>query len=325
MVSALFSPIQVKDVRFRNRVVMPPMVTLLADEAGRVTDDLVEHYLPRARAGTALIIVEATCVDEKGRIWERGIGAWSDDHVSGLARLAGAIKGEGAVAGIQLVHGGPQTSVELCGERLGPSEADPPQGGPRPRAMTVAEIRAAQQSFVSAAARCAEAGFDLVEVHGAHDYLLDSFVSAATNQRTDEYGDAFRNRIRNLVETCARVKDRAGDKPLVCCRFSIFNKEPGEWGTQDLELLVGELKRAGVDVLHASTDGALKPCLGTGETIGRLVKRATDLPIIVAGGLGNPHFAERAVADGHADFAAIGQAMFDDTDWTIRAKGALGA
>lgn len=323
--SVLFSPIQVKGTGFRNRVVMPPMVTLLADESGRVTDKLVEHYVARARAGTGLIIVEATCVDDKGRIWERGIGAWRDDHIPGLARLASAIKDQGAVAGVQLVHGGPQTSVELCGERLGPSEADPPQGGPRPRAMTTAQIRAAQQSFAAAASRCVQADFDLVEVHGAHDYLLDSFVSAATNRRTDEYGGAFENRIRNLVETCSRVKGRIGDRPLLCCRFSIFNKEPGEWGTQDLELLAGELGRAGVDILHASTDGALKPCLGTGETIGRLVKRATDLPLIVAGGLGNPHFAERAVAEGHADFAAIGQAMFDDPDWTIRAKAALGA
>jgi 2,4-dienoyl-CoA reductase-like NADH-dependent reductase (Old Yellow Enzyme family) len=324
-VSVLFSPIQVKGTRFRNRVVMPPMVTLLADEAGRVTDELVAHYLPRARADTGLIIVEATCVDAKGRVWERGLGAWSDDHIPGLTRLAGAIKGEGAVAGIQLVHGGPQTSVELCGERLGPSEADSTRGGPRPRAMTAAEIRAAQESFASAAARCVEAGFDLVEVHGAHDYLLDSFVSAATNERTDGYGGTFGNRIRNLVETCTRVKDGIGDRPLLCCRFSIFNKEPGEVGSEDLQALACELERAGVDILHASTDGALKPCLGTGETIGRLLKRAADLPLIVAGGLGNSHFAERAVADGHADFAAIGQAMFDDPDWTIRAKAALGA
>ncbi|MFB3880753.1 MAG: hypothetical protein ACE149_05790 [Armatimonadota bacterium] len=323
--SVLFSPIQLGPVSVRNRVVMPPMVTLIADDAGRVTDRLVEHYVSRARAGTGLIIVEATCVAANGRVWERGIGAWDDDHIPGLTRLAAAIKQEGALVGIQLVHGGPQTSVELCGERLGPSEVDPPQGGPRPREMSASEIAAAQQSFVSAAARCAEAGFDLVEVHGAHGYLLDSFLSAETNARADAYGGAFASRMRMMVETCASVRERIGSSTLLCCRFSFFNKQSGEVSAADLAALVSALQRAGVDVLHASTDGALKPFLDTGDTIGRFVKRSCALPLIVAGGLGDPRQAERAVADGHADLAAIGQAMFDDPDWTAQARQTLGA
>lgn len=323
--SVLFSPIQLGDVPIRNRVVMPPMVTLIGDDAGRVTSDVTQHYASRARAGTGLIVVEATCVDAKGRVWERGLGAWSDDHVAGLADLAAAIKSEGAVAGIQLVHGGPQTSVELCGERLGPSEVDPPQGGPRPRAMSASEIEAAQHSFAAAAARSAEAGFDLVEVHGAHGYLLDSFLSAETNVRTDGYGGAFDARMRMTVETCTVVKQRIGGSALLCCRFSLFNKQPGEVDEADLRALVLALEQAGVDVLHASTDGALKPTLGTTDTLGQLVKRSCALPLIVAGGLGDPRDAERAVADGHADLAAIGQAMFDDPHWTTRARQALGA
>jgi 2,4-dienoyl-CoA reductase-like NADH-dependent reductase (Old Yellow Enzyme family) len=301
------------------------MVTLIGDDAGRVTGDVIQHYASRARAGTGLIIVEATCVDAKGRVWERGLGAWSDDHAAGLATLAAAIKSEGAVAGIQLVHGGPQTSVELCGARLGPSEVDPPQGGLRSRAMSASEIAAAQQSFAAAASRSVEAGFNLVEVHGAHGFLLDSFLSAETNVRTDGYGGSFDARMRMVVETCAAVKQRIGGSALLCCRFSLFNKQPGEVSEQDLRALVLALQRAGVGVLHASTDGALKPCLSTSYTIGQLVRRSCALPLIVAGGLGDPRDAERAVADGHADLAAIGQAMFDDPDWTARARRALGA
>ena len=323
-VSALFSPITVKGVDFRNRVVMPPMVTLVADEQGCVTDEQIEHYARRARAGTGLIIVEATCVQKKGRIWERGLGAWSDDHIPGLTRLAKAIKEEGAVASIQLVHGGPQTSVELCGDRPGPSEVDPPRGGPRSRALRVAEMLAIQDSFAAAAVRCAAAGFEMVEIHGAHDFLLDSFLSAATNRRTDEYGGSFEKRMRMMVETCTRASRAIHDKALLCCRFSLFNKEPGEVSPYDLGALVGALEGAGVGLLHASTDGALKGCFGSAKTIGQWIKHTAQVPIVVAGGLGNPADAERAVAGGHTDFAAVGQAMMDDPEWTQHAKAALG-
>ncbi len=321
--SALFTPIVVNGVRFRNRVVMPPMVTLVADTQGCVADEQVEHYARRARAGTALIIVEATCVDAKGRVWERGLGAWSDDHIPGLGRLASAIKGGGSVAGIQLLHGGPQTSVDICGERLGPSESEPPRGGPSPRALSADEIKSIQNSFSDAASRCVEAGFELVEVHGAHDYLLDSFLSSQTNRRADGYGGDFEGRMRMMVETCAAVRSCVCDRALLCCRFSIFNKEPGEVSATDLSLLACSLEGAAVSILHASTDGALKGCFGSAKTIGNWLKESSRLPVIAAGGLGDPRDAERAVAEGHIDFAAIGQAMMDDPEWTQHARATI--
>jgi len=325
-VSALFSLIEIRGHTFRNRVVMPPMVTLLAGPDGRVTDKHIEHYSARARAGTALLIIEATVVDEGGRMWDTGLGAWDDSQIPGLARLVRAIADEGAVAGIQLLHAGPQGDPELPdNERVGPSEVVPPSGGPPARALTVEEIQAIEERFAGAAFRCVEAGFGMIEVHGAHNFLLDSFLTTQTNTRTDEYGGDISGRLRMMVETCRRMKDRIGDDALLDCRISLFNKAAGEFGADDFKQLVTALEGADIDVLHISTDGAFKGCFGSDKTIGRWAKETTDLPIIVAGGLGDPHDAERAVAEGHTDLAAIGSAMMEDPDWTARARSALRA
>ncbi len=324
--SLLFSPIEVKAVAFRNRVVMPPMVTLFADEDGCVTDRHTEHYVARARAGTALIILEATAVDARGRVWTGGLGAYDDGQTDGLAGLASAIRNEGAIAGIQLVHGGPQGDLDISGnDRVGPSEVGPPSGGPLPRALSVEEISAIQERFAEAAGRAADAGFDLVEVHGAHDYLLDSFLSTQTNKRSDEYGGGFVGRMRFMVETCHAVRQQIGDRALLCCRISLFNKAEGEIALADFHGLVRGLEEADIDVLHVSTDGALKPCFGEQQAVGQAAKKATSLPTIVAGGLGDPADAERALSDGHADFAAIGSAMMENPNWTAIARAALGA
>jgi NADPH2 dehydrogenase len=330
--SVLFSTITVKHLTFKNRVVMPPMVSVglpeLADCAavdGVVSEAGLEHYARRARAGTGLIIVEATAVDEGGRCWKGGLCAYSDKHLPGLRRLAERIHAGGAAAGIQLVHGGPQGSPELAPDGLvGPSEVQPTESHPGVRALTVEEIHRIEQFFEEAAARAVEAGFDVVEVHGAHGFLLDSFVLAQRNRRTDEYGSSLGGRMRMLLETCRRVKQRISVRALLDCRISIFNKREEGFSAGDLKQLVGGLEDAGIDLLHISTDGAFKGYFGSERTIGQWAKKMTDLPIIVAGGLGDPADAERAVAEGHADFAAVGTAMLKDPDWTRRAAEKLG-
>jgi 2,4-dienoyl-CoA reductase-like NADH-dependent reductase (Old Yellow Enzyme family) len=312
-------------MKFRNRVVMPPMVTQKADRDGNVTDALLEHYGARAAAGTGLIIVEATAVDRKGRVWDGGLGAYDDSHVSGLARLAARIHEHGAVAGIQLVHGGPQASPDLCdGDRVGPSAVPPPDEGQTPRELNRREIEEIQDRFAEAAVRALEAGFDLAEMHGAHDYLLDSFLAAKHNWRKDAYGGSITRRAAMLAETCERAKSAMGNRGLLCCRISLFNKPEGEFTQERLREVLGMLVEAGVDVLHISTDGAFKEQFGSGKTPGILAKEACDLPVIVAGGLGDPEDAERAVAEGHADFAAVGSAMYEDAVWTEKARAALG-
>jgi NADPH2 dehydrogenase len=331
--SALFSLITVKHITFRNRVVMPPMVCIAMPELancaaadGVISDATIEHYGRRADAGTALIIVEATAVDEGGRCWEGGLGAYSDNHLPGLKRLAQRIHDGGAIAGIQLVHGGPQGSPQLTPRGLvGPSDVAPTESQPNVRALTVPEIQQVQQRFADAAARAAQAGFDLVEVHGAHGFLLDSFLMAERNRRSDEYGASIEGRMRMLVETCERVRQSIGDSALLDCRISVFNKRQEGFTAADLERLVRGLEQAGVDLLHVSTDGAFRGYFGTPRTIGHWVKSITHLPVIVAGGLGDPPDAERLIAEAHADFAAVGSAMLRDPDWTLHARQQLGA
>jgi NADPH2 dehydrogenase len=320
--SALFSPLSVRTVTFRNRIVMPPMVMNFGDRQGRVTEMVLSHYGKRAAAGTGLIIVEATAVDPAGRCWHGGLGAYSDDQLEGLAMLAERIHAEGAVAGIQLVHGGPQGSAEICGGTVGPSAVRPADGAPMPRALTSSEIAAIEERFAAAAARVVAAGFDMVEIHGAHGFLLDSFLSKRRNTRSDAYGGSLAGRMRMLAETCRLTRERIGSV-LLTCRISVFNKLQEGFSAGELRELVTGLTGTGLDLLHVSTDGALKGYFNTRQSIGQLVKSITPLPIIVAGGLGHPTDAERAIAEGHANLVAIGHAMLDDPEWTKHAATGL--
>jgi len=162
-----------------------------------------------------------------------------------------------------------------------------------------------------------------VEVHGAHGFLLDSFLITQRNRRSDAYGGSLAGRMRFLVETCKQVRVRIGSLALLGCRISIFNKLDEGFSQEDLAQLVQGLEKASVDVLHVSTDEAFKGYFGTRKTIGQWVKELTGLPIIVAGGLGDPARAERLVAEGHADLAAVGRAMLQDPEWTRHAREAL--
>ncbi|MCL5997639.1 MAG: NADH:flavin oxidoreductase [Chloroflexi bacterium] len=329
--SILFSPITIEGLVFRNRVVMPPMVRLtplmppeVVETGGQVTDTVLDHYLLRARAGTGLIVVEATAVDPAGRVWKHGLNAYADEHVAALTRLVEGIHTQGAVASIQLVHGGPQSSAHITGlETVGPSTVPSSERGTIPRQISVEEIAAVQQRFAQAAARAVAAGFDMVEIHGAHGYLLDSFLSRRTNQRTDEYGGDMAGRMRMLVETCRAVKTHIGTRALLCCRISVFNKLEEGFSSDDFTQLVTGLVGSGIDILHISTDGALKGYFGTDKTIQAWARETTSLPIIVAGGLGNPRDAERVLAQGHADLVAIGTAMLKDPAWTQHAREML--
>ena len=321
--SKLFSPFEVRSKRLRNRVTMPPMVSGKSDAQGLVTEEIREHYRLRAEAGVGLIIVEATTVDERGRPWSHGLGAWHDDQIAGLTSLAQTIRAAGAMAAIQLVHGGLQASPSVPGvEVVGPSTVPHAADSPSPRALTVTEIEQLETRFADAAERCAKAGFDAVEIHGAHGYLLDTFLSAHTNRRTDAYGGPIENRMRMMVETCQKTRARIGDALLIC-RVSLFNKSHEVFTIEDFRTLIVGFEASGVDLLHLSTDGVLRPHFDSAKTLGQWAKTMCATPVIAAGGLGDPKDAERAVAEGHCDLAAIGHAMYEDPLWAERAQAVL--
>jgi 2,4-dienoyl-CoA reductase-like NADH-dependent reductase (Old Yellow Enzyme family) len=191
------------------------------------------------------------------------------------------------------------------------------------RGLTGEEIKAIEQRFVQAAGRAVEAGFDGVELHGAHGFLLDSFLSPERNHRTDQYGGDMKNRARMLGETLDQVRAQLPPHALVWPRLSVFNHVEEGCTADDLREVVLAVEAAGAELIHLSTRGALQPCFGEARILGQCVRGFAWLPLIVAGGLGDPHEAERLVAEGHGDLAAVGSAMLDDPDWTAHARGVL--
>ena len=325
LVSELLRPIILGATHIRNRIVLPPMVRKHGDEAGCVTDAVLEYYRRRA-AGAGLIIVEASAVEPAGRTWPGGLCAYAPVHGPGLTALADCIHAEGAAAFIQLVHGGSKAAPKVSGlGTVAPSAVQPSGSRAMPHALTPEEIVAVQESFAASAELVMAAGFDGVEIHGAHGYLLDAFLSRKHNVRNDLYGGPVENRVRMLSETCRRVRARIGPPGLVGCRISLFNKLHEGFSYADLAALVYGAEAGGIDFLHISTISVFRGYFGSEKTLGQHVKGLTDLPIIVAGRLRKPADAERAVSEGHGDLAAVGTAMMQDADWARRALRVLTA
>ncbi|HEY3397522.1 MAG TPA: NADH:flavin oxidoreductase [Armatimonadota bacterium] len=324
--SQLFSPFTVRGLTFPSRLVMPPMVMAgqpgmedAATAADPVTDQRLLHYAERARGGTGLVIVEATAVEPAGRVWPGGLTAYREEDSGGLTRLVHALVASGAVPSIQLVHGGPSSPPELVGQVLSPSAYQPGL-----TALTGEKIADIQEQFVQAAVRCVRAGFPAVEVHGAHGFLLDSFLMAERNQRTDQYGGSPEGRRRMLVETCAALRECVGDCTVLMCRISPFTKLPGEVTPENLRDLVTALAEAGVDFLDVSTDGVFKGWFDSDRTLGQWVQEFTDLPVMVTGGVRTAEQAERVIAEGHGQFVGVATAMLRNPAWAAEARAVLG-
>jgi len=298
----------------------PHVAPELVQTDGLVTDGLIEHYAQRARAGTGLVIVEATCVDPAGRVWRQGLNAHDDRSVEGLRVLASAITAAGAVAGIQLVHGGPQADASLTGGlTVGPSEVAPAVGEPEPAELTSAQVLLIEGRFGEAAARVADVGFQFIELHAAHGYLLDSFVSPIRNHRADAFGGSMENRMRIITDVLLRMKAALGERAAVGARISVFNHIADGFGLAELQAMVRILQDSGSDFVDLSTDRVLKNAFGTERTMGQLARDATRLPVLVAGGVSTPADAETVVSDGHGDIVCVGRAMLADPLWTERA------
>ncbi|MBM3494149.1 MAG: NADH:flavin oxidoreductase [Armatimonadetes bacterium] len=323
----LLDPVHLGSVRVPNRIAMPPMVRLaphvrpdLLQTEGVVTEALIDHYRKRAEAGTGLVIVEATAVDPSGRVWKQGLNAYDASHLDGLRALASAIVTAGAVPGIQLVHGGPQADPNLFGGvAVGPSATPPSIGELEPRELDIATLLHVQGRFVEAAALAADAGFRVIEAHGAHGYLLDSFISPVRNRRTDAFGGSLENRMRMAMDIVLRMKARVGDRVAVGCRISVFNHIADGFGHAELVTMVRCLEQAGSDFVDLSVDRVLRESFGTMKSMGQLAREATRLPVLVAGGLSTPHDADRAIAEGHGDIACVGRAMLANPAWAGRA------
>lgn len=334
MMSQLFSPYTVKNLTLKNRIVMAPMCQYsVTKEDGIPNDWHFVHYVSRAVGGTGLIIMEMTSVTPEGRITDNDLGLWSDEHIPHYKRLVQAIKKHDAKVGIQIAHAG--RKAEDAKQPVGPSnipvEVLPEEtmdGGLKaPRALTTEEVKETVQQFKEAAVRAVKAGFDTIELHGAHGYLIHQFMSPSINNRTDEYGKDLALFGEEIVKAVKSVIP--ADMPLLM-RMSAVEYIDGGYDLDHSIAIAKRFKEAGVDVFHVSSGGEgppgkRKPLNTPGYQVpfAREFKKQLDVPVIAVGNLSNPELAEATVTNGDAELVSIARGMLNDPYWGLHAEKKL--
>ena len=327
----LFSPLSFAGLTLRNRVAMPPMWSGKATPEGLVTPAIIEYHRARAAAGTALIIVEHSYVHPQGRHSATQIGAHDDACIGGLTALARAIRDEGAVACLQISHAGARASSKVTGL---PVVAPSPVATTReeqpdsPRELTRGDIGGIVEAFAAAAARARAAGFQSVEIHAAHGFLLSQFLSPLTNRRTDEYGRDHEGRSRVHLQVLEAVRGKAGADFPVFVRLGMHDERPGGLTLAPACVTASQLAAAGAALIDVSGGlaGSDDPGRGPGYFVGyaEALKEVVQVPVLVAGGIGDPRMADLIVRSRRADLVGVGRAMLDDPDWTRTARARLG-
>jgi NADPH2 dehydrogenase len=322
----LLTPLSFAGLTLRNRIVMPPMWSGQATPEGHVTEAIINYHRMRAAAGCGLVIVEHAFVHPLGRHTPTQIGVCSDSMIKGLGQLAAAVRSEGAVVALQLAHAGSRGSSAVIGQRpFAPSEIRHPYepDGEIPEALTTAQIREVVYAFGRAASRAQEAGFNAVEIHAAHGFLLSQFLSPLTNRRTDEFGGSPSNRARVHLEVLDEVRRRVGFKLPVFVRLGVHDETPGGLELNEAQETAIALVGNGVALIDVS--GGLQGARGIGKEPGYFVQYAATIrsrvkvPVIVTGGIKEPTYADRIIREGHADLVGIGRAMLEDPDWARKA------
>ncbi|MDO8673455.1 MAG: NADH:flavin oxidoreductase [Dehalococcoidia bacterium] len=332
----LFDPITIKNLTIKNRIVLAPMNTRMAGDDGEVNDRHIRHYLARARANVGLIIVEYTFVEPRGRHLNSQLGASEDRHIPGLRRLAEAIRGAGAVAALQLCHAGPRATNDVIGEQpLSPSgrqglgipgirELSEP-----PRILTEDEIGELASAFADSAGRAVEAGFDLVELHGAHGFLLSQFLSPLTNARNDSYGGDASRRLAFPRQVVSAMRKRIGPDFPLFYRLGADDFLPGGLTAADGQQAALALVEAGADVIDVSggLTGSGRDRLteqGFFVSLAEGVRKVAKAPVIGVGNIREPEYADRVVREERIDLVAIGRALLSDPLWAQKAAERLG-
>jgi 2,4-dienoyl-CoA reductase-like NADH-dependent reductase (Old Yellow Enzyme family) len=333
----LLTPARIGSLDVPNRIVMPPMTTRTADEEGYVTDDTIAYYLARARGGVGLITVEMASPEKAGRHRRREVGIYDDRFLPGLTRLVGEIHRVGSKASIQLGHGGGHTRRDICGETpIAPSAIPHPVYETTletiiPEEMTRARIEAAVAAHAAAAVRARKAGFDCVEIHAAHGYLISQFHAPFENRRTDAYGGSLENRARFGLEVLRAVKAAVPGMPVVY-RLSVEDFFPGGLPFSEGRQIAMWAAEAGADALHVtaghyrslpSAQVVLPPMTFPDATFldfAAAVKKLVRVPVIAVGRLGDPTIATEAVATGRADFIALGRTLIADPQWVEKLR-----
>jgi len=337
----LFEPLKIRNITLKNRIAVAPMCQYSAED-GFVNDWHLVHLGSRAVGGAGLIITEATAVTPEGRITPKDLGIWKDEHIEGLKRITSFMDSFGAVPGIQLAHAGRKASSHIPWEggealkpeegawqTLGPSAIPFKQGAPAPVEMSKEQIAQLIQDFKTAAQRALQAGFKVAEVHAAHGYLLHEFYSPLSNQRTDEYGGSFENRIRLTIEVTEAVREVWPEEYPVFVRISATDWTEGGWTGEDSVALAQVLKSKGVDLIDCSTGGNI-----TGVRIplvplyqvpfAEQVKKGAGIMTGAVGLITTPEECERILQEEQADLIMLARQILRDPYFSLHAARELG-
>ena len=343
MTSALFSPIRLAELDLENRIVVSPMCQYSADD-GVANDWHVNHLGMLANSGAALVVVEATGVERRGRITHGCFGLYSDDCESALARIVAHCRRFGtARIGIQLAHAGRKASAHRpweggqplapeddAWETIAPSAVAFGPSWPRPREMSLADINRVRDAFVNAAKRAVRAGVDAIELHGAHGYLLHSFLSPVSNQRSDQYGGSPDRRMQFPLEIARAVRAVIPHRMPLGARITGHDWVEGGITAVDAGAFARALKGVGVDFVCVSSGGIsaeARPAMGANMNVdfAAEVKRTAGISTRVVGLIATPRQAEAIIAGGKADMIALARAMLDNPHWGWQAAKVLGA
>jgi 2,4-dienoyl-CoA reductase-like NADH-dependent reductase (Old Yellow Enzyme family) len=340
MDTLLFSPMRLRGLSLKNRIVVSPMCQY-STEDGFAREWHFVHLGSRAVGGSGLVIVEATAVEPIGRISPQDLGLWKDDHVMPLARIARFVEAHGAVPGIQLAHagrkgstappwqgGGPVGPEEGGWRPVAPSPIPWAPGFPEPEALDDAGITRVLRAFVDATLRAQTAGFRVVEVHGAHGYLLHEFLSPLTNKRTDRYGGPFENRVRLVREVVRAVRGTWPEQLPVFVRLSVTDWVEGGWTVEDSVALSRLLKEDGADLIDCSS-GAIAPRVripvgpGYQTPFAERIRREAGLPTGAVGIIRSAMQAEHILRTEQADLVFLARELLRDPYWPLRAARKL--
>jgi len=331
MLNYLLSPIKIKEIRLSNRVVMPPMGTNLGNKDGTVSEATIAYLSRRAKGGQGLIITEIVGVHPSGLAINSQLCAFEDRFIPGLKKLVDVAHGAGSKIAMQLHHTGRESLYMLSqGTAIGPSAIPSIVYKMAPREMTLEDIKEIVAAFGAAALRAREAGFDAVEVHCAHGYLLTQFMSALSNHREDEYGGSIRNRARFTIDILKEVRKNVGDDFPISLRLSVEEFIKGGYTADDIQPILPDFVHAGADIIHASfgthgspggiTSAPSEYEPGFNTWLAKKVKDVVDVPVIAVGRFTDPTLADEVIGRGDADLVAFGRQFLTDPDFLTKAK-----
>jgi len=330
------SPLTIRGVTIPNRIGMSPMCQYCAKN-GYPDDWHLVHLGSRAVGGTGLVMVEATAVTPEGRITPGDLGFWDDDQIEPYARIARFLKSQGAVPAIQLAHAGRKASChapweggaplapnEGAWQTLGPSPIAFAPGHPVPKAATLDDIRSVIDAFVAATRRAVEAGYQVIELHSAHGYLLHEFLSPLSNQRTDQYGGSLENRMRLTLEVAAAMRSAMPDDLPLFTRISATDWIDGGWDLAQSIELAKQLQTRGVDLIDCSSGAILPVAKGYQVPFAAAIKEQAGIRTAAVGMITEPQHVNEIVVEGQADLVFIGREMLRDPYFAHRVSATLG-